>query len=128
MNTPIGVSTGGGFCYAARMLNTLRSLIERQILKARAEGKLSGLEGEGKPLPDRSQEALSDPAVAAGFRIMAQAGVIPEEFSVKKQLDDARAAFAQLSDPAERKAAMARIADLEMRYNMARDARRAFLK
>lgn len=110
------------------MLNTLRSLIERQILKARAEGKLSGLEGEGKPLPDRSQEALSDPAVAAGFRIMAQAGVIPEEFSLKKQLDDARAAFAQLSDPAERKAAMARIADLEMRYNMARDARRAFLK
>lgn len=128
MNTPIGVATGGGFCYAARMLNTLRSLIERQILKARAEGKLSGLEGEGKPLPDRSQEALSDPAVAAGFRIMAQAGVIPEEFSLKTQLDDARAAFARLSDPAERKAAMARIADLEMRYNMARDARRAFLK
>ncbi|MCE8536358.1 DUF1992 domain-containing protein [Ruegeria pomeroyi] len=110
------------------MLNSLRTLIERQILKARAEGKLSGLEGEGKPLPDRSHEATGDPAVAAGFRIMAQAGVLPEEFVIKKQLDEARAAYSGLTDPDARKAAMARIADLEMRYSMARDARRAFLK
>ncbi|SDD32716.1 DUF1992 domain-containing protein [Ruegeria marina] len=110
------------------MLNSLRTLIERQILKARAEGRLSGLEGEGKPLPDRSHEALTDPAIAAGFRIMAQAGVLPEEFSLKKQLDEARAAYATVTDTADRKMAMARIAELEMRYNMARDARRAFLK
>ncbi|GGH32352.1 hypothetical protein SAMN05444007_106139 [Cribrihabitans marinus] len=33
-----------------------------------------------------------------------------------------------LTDPAERKAAMARIADLDMRHNMARDARRSFFR
>ncbi len=110
------------------MLRSFRNLIERQILKARAEGKLTGLQGEGAPLPDRPETALVDPGLAAGMRIMAEAGVKPEEFTLKEQLRTARAGLATLTDPAERKTAMARIADLEMRYNMARDARRAFLR
>ena len=110
------------------MIRAFQKLIERQLLKANAEGKLSGLEGEGKPLPDRSSEALVDPAIATGMRIMAQAGVTPPEFPLKQQLDEARAAWREVTDPEEKKKAMARIADLEMRYNMARDARRAFLR
>ncbi len=108
------------------MFRSFRNLIERQILKAQAEGQLDNLEGQGKPLPDRSGEG--DAALAAGYRIMAQAGVLPEEFRFKKELDAAREAYAKLTDPVERKAAMARIADLEMRWNMARDARRNFFK
>ena len=103
-------------------------LVEHQIKKAQAEGQLEGLDGEGQPLPDRSAEAQSDPALAAGHRIMAQSGVLPEEFEIKKELDAVRRTYPTLTDPQERKAAMARIADLEMRYNMARDARRAFMR
>ncbi len=110
------------------MFGSLGKLVERQIKKAQAEGQLQGLDGEGKPLPDRSGEAQSDPAIAAGHRIMAQAGVLPEEFDIKKQLDAARRNYATLTDAEARKAAMAKIADLEMRYNMARDARRAFMR
>ncbi len=110
------------------MLRSLGKLIERQIQKAQAEGQLEGLEGEGKPLPDRSTEAQTDPALAAGHRIMAQAGVLPEEFQIKKELDAARQDYATLTDPDHKQAAMARIADLEMRYNMARDARRSFMR
>ncbi len=114
--------------YSPTMLGSLGKLVERQIKKAQAEGQLEGLDGEGQPLPDRSTEAQSDPAIAAGHRIMAQAGVLPEEFGIRKELDAARQAYAGLTDAADRKAAMARIADLEMRYNMARDARRAFIR
>ncbi|WP_170404277.1 DUF1992 domain-containing protein [Ruegeria arenilitoris] len=110
------------------MFGSLGKLIERQIKKAQAEGQLQGLEGEGHPLPDRSGEAQSDPAIAAGHRIMAQAGVLPEEFEIRKKLDAARKDYAALTNPDDRKAAMARIADLEMQYNMARDARRAFMR
>ncbi|MCL6285293.1 DUF1992 domain-containing protein [Ruegeria sp. 2012CJ41-6] len=110
------------------MTRTTRNLAERQILKAKAEGQLDGLQGEGQPLPDRSGESLSDPALAVGHRIMAQAGVLPEEFTLKKELDAARADYARLTDPEARKTAMARIANLEMRYNMARDARRSFMR
>lgn len=109
------------------MLRSFRNLVERQIQKASAEGQLTGLQGEGQPLPDRSGEAFTDPATAAGIRIMAEAGVKPEEFRIKAELDAARRAYTDLTDPGARKAAMARISDLEMRYNLARDARRRFL-
>ncbi|WP_050930555.1 DUF1992 domain-containing protein [Aestuariivita boseongensis] len=103
-------------------------LTERQIRKAQAEGKLSHLEGEGKPLPDRTADAFIDAGLAAGHRIMAEAGVRPEEFDLKEKLDAARRHFATLTDPDQRKEASRLIADLEMRYNMARDARRAFFR
>ncbi|WP_170560981.1 DUF1992 domain-containing protein [Ruegeria atlantica] len=110
------------------MLGSLGKLVERQIKKAQAEGQMDGLEGEGQPLPDRSSEAQTDPALAAGHRIMAQAGVLPEEFSIKKELEVARKTYASQTDPDDRKATMRLIAELEMRYNMARDARRAFMR
>ena len=52
----------GAFCaYTAPMSRSLRNLIEAQIRKAQAQGKLDHLEGEGKPLPHRHGDALIDP-------------------------------------------------------------------
>ncbi|OWU83929.1 molecular chaperone DnaJ [Oceanicola sp. 22II-s10i] len=103
--------------------------VERMLLKAGAEGKLQGLRGEGKPLPDRPEESMVDAGTAAGMRIMAEAGALPEEFAIKKQLDAARAAYAALPDNApERQQAMSRIAALEMRYNIARESRQRFMR
>ena len=72
------------------MSQPLGRLVERQIQKALAEGKLQGLEGAGKPLPDRSGEAFTDMATAVAIRIMAEAGALPEEFKIKKLLDAAK--------------------------------------
>ena len=109
-------------------MSWLSRLAERQILKARLKGELQGLEGEGKPLPDRTGDAFISPGDAVGFRIMAQAGVLPEEITLKKQVAAQRAHLATLTDEAERKAAMAELARLEMRQAMAEEARRAFLR
>ncbi|MGP6087923.1 J-domain-containing protein [Antarctobacter jejuensis] len=106
----------------------LSRLTEAQIRKAEAEGKLKNLEGEGKPLPNRPGDALVDAGDAAGFRIMAEAGALPEEIRLKAQLDQARADWQAASDPAEKKRLMARLADLQMRYEIARDARRKFMR
>jgi len=110
------------------MLRSLRQLIERQILKARAEGKLQGLAGEGKPLPDRPEDAMVSAADSAGFRIMAQAGVLPEEIQIKKMIEAHRLYMNTLTEGAARKAAMEKLAQLELRYNIACEARRKFLK
>lgn len=108
-------------------MRSFRSLIERQIAKARAAGSLTGLKGEGAPLPDRPVETGEQAAVSTAMRIMAEAGVVPEEFTLKTQLDAARKAYADAPDADTRKAAMAELADLEMRYEIAREARRKFL-
>lgn len=112
--------------YSRSILRSFRSLIERQIRKAEAEGQLSGLKGEGKPLPDRHQ--FEEPATAAGHRIMAEAGVVPREFALKEELEAARAAYKSETDPDRRKTLMQQIADLEMRYGLEREAYREFLK
>lgn len=99
---------------------------ERRMLKALAEGKLSGLAGEGKPLPDRPGDAFVSAGDAVGFRIMAEAGVLPEEIILKKQAAAQRAHLATLTDPAARKTAMAELARLELRQAIAEEARRKF--
>lgn len=109
------------------MSRALRKLIERQIEKARLQGQLDGLRGEGAPLPDRPEDALVDTADSVGFRIMAQAGVVPEEIEIKKALDAHHKRLATLQDEDARKTAMAELAQLEMRYNIAREARRKFM-
>ena len=76
----------------------LDRIAERMMLKARAEGKLSGLEGEGRPLPERPVE---QDATAAGFRIMGQAGVLPEEIVLKKQVIAAQERLARLNPPVD---------------------------
>lgn len=95
---------------------------------ARLKGQFQGLAGEGKPLPDRTGDAFITPGEALGFRIMAEAGVLPEEIVLKKVAQAQRDKLAALTDPAERKAAMAELAQIEMRQAMAEEARRAFLR
>ncbi|MCA0940907.1 DUF1992 domain-containing protein [Salipiger pacificus] len=109
-------------------MSWLSRLTERRILKSLAEGKLQGLEGEGRPLPDRSGEAHLDPGEAMGFRIMAEAGALPEEITLKKQVAAQQLVLAGLTDMDARKAAMAKLADLQMRHSMAEEARRRFLR
>ncbi|MES2847252.1 MAG: DUF1992 domain-containing protein [Pseudomonadota bacterium] len=109
-------------------MSWLDRLAERQIQKARLKGQLQGLPGEGKPLPDRPGDAFVSAGDAAGFRIMAQAGVLPEEITLKKQAAAQRAHLATLTDPDARKAALAELAQIEMRQAIAEESRKRFLK
>lgn len=54
------------------------------------------------------------------MRILAEAGVLPEEFALKK----ARAAYATAAGDTARKAAVGKRADLGLRYAIARETRR----
>ena len=109
-------------------MSWLNKLAERQIAKGRAKGQLQGLQGEGQPLPDRTGDAFVSPGDAVGFRIMAEAGVLPEEITLKKQVAAQRAHLASLTDETARKAAMAELARLEMRQAIAEESRRKFMK
>lgn len=75
-------------------MSWLSRLVERQIEAARARGLLQGLAGQGAPLPDRTGDAFIPAADAVGFRIMAEAGVLPEEIELRKALDAERTRLA----------------------------------
>ena len=59
---------------------------------------------------------------------MVEASALPLEITLKAELEATRTAFQAAADEAGKRRIMARIADLEMRYEIARDARRKFLK
>ena len=84
--------------------------------------------GRRRFLPERPGDAFVSAGDAVGFRIMAEAGVLPEEITLKKQAAAQRAHLASLTDAAERKAAMADLARIEMRQAIAEESRRRFLK
>lgn len=107
-------------------MTAFRDLVERQILKAEAEGQFDNLPGAGKPLPPRA--AGGDSIEEAGFRIMAEAGAVPEEIGLRREIAAQKAQLAALADPAARKTAMAELARLELRHAIAMEARRKFLR
>lgn len=108
------------------MIRSFSNLIERQIKKAQAEGQLNDLEGSGKPLPKRHD--IEDAATSVGHSIMARAGVLPREFKLKDALEAARQEWQAATDPDEKKRLMAKISELELAYNVEREAYRKFLK
>lgn len=109
------------------MAGFFRHLVERRIQKAMAEGQFKSLEGQGKPLADLDGGAISDAATQVAVRLMVEAGAVPKEFGLKKQLDAAREAYRAATTDAERHTAMTAIADLELRYTIAVEARRKFM-
>lgn len=106
-------------------MHWFEKIAQRQIDKAAAEGKLSGLAGEGKPLdPERLRETSEDVL----YRMMAEGGFVPAEFTLQKEIDAKRAALDQIDDEAERKALQRQIAMLELKRAIGTDARRKFMR
>ncbi len=64
---------------------------------------------------------------AVAIRIMAQAGALPEEFKIKKLLEAAKQTYRDSQNDSEKRVAMALIADLQQRYNIAVEARQRFM-
>ncbi len=101
-----------------------RDLAEHQIQKAKAEGQLENLKGEGQPLTPRQGGDI----VSAGMGIMAEAGVLPREIQLKKAVDEQRAKLKAATDPDQQKEIMRKLADLEMRLAIEQEARRKFYR
>ncbi|MCI5076792.1 DUF1992 domain-containing protein [Oricola sp.] len=97
-------------------------LAEHQIRKAQAEGQLDDLKGAGKPLEFRGGNGVE----AIGFGIMADAGVLPREIELKKAVDEQRRALSDMAEPEDRRREMKKLADLELRLAIEREARRRY--
>lgn len=99
-----------------------KKLAEQQIRKAQLEGQFDNLIGAGKPLPAEGDGS----ADAVGYRIMAEAGALPEEMRLKKEVARQQDILSATTDPTDRKRQMAILADLQMRLAICEEARRKF--
>ena len=98
-------------------------LTERRIQDAMEDGAFDNLPGAGKPLPAEDIGGPNDAVTLFGYRIMAEAGAVPEELRLRRELQEARAARDAATDSAERERLMREISDLGMRHAMAVEQR-----
>jgi hypothetical protein len=99
-------------------MNLLDQITETRIQEAIERGELRGLAGEGKPLPLDDDSAIPE-ELRAAYRILKNAGFLPPELQLRKEVREAEQLLQQLPE-SERSRARARLELLQLRLAASR--------
>lgn len=99
-------------------MNLLDQIAETRIREAIERGELRGLPGEGKPLQLDDDSAIPE-ELRAAYRILKNAGFLPPELQLRKDLREAEQLLHQLPE-SERSRARARLELLQLRLAASR--------
>ena len=93
------------------------SIAEGRIQEAIQRGDLDDLPLKGQPLP---REDLSDvpEELRMGYKVLKNAGCLPEELQLKRELVTLRDLLAACADPEERAACRRRLSLRQMQYDL----------
>ena len=99
-------------------MNPLDRIAEARIRDAIERGELRGLPGEGKPLQLDDDSAIPE-ELRAAYRLLKNAGFLPPELQLRKELREAEHLLHQLPE-SERSRARARLELLQLRLAASR--------
>jgi hypothetical protein len=92
-------------------------LVEQKIREAQEAGEFDRLEGAGRPI--NLDAYFSTPEeLRAGYAVLKNAGVLPEEAAVLKEINERVARLEAGRDPDERQRLTREIADLKLKYDL----------
>ncbi|HEX8499533.1 MAG TPA: DnaJ family domain-containing protein [Pyrinomonadaceae bacterium] len=98
-------------------------LVEQKIREAQEAGEFDRLEGRGRPV--NLEAYFSTPEeLRAGYAVLKNAGVLPEEAAVLKELNDLTARSEAARDREERARLGRAAAELRLRYDLLVERRR----
>ena len=98
-------------------------LVEQKIREAQEAGEFERLEGAGRPV--NLEAYFSTPAeLRAGYAVLRNAGVLPEEASLLKEINELAARLEDSRDPAARERLRGEIAELRLKYDLLRERQR----
>jgi hypothetical protein len=66
----------------------LERIAEEKIREAAQRGEFDHLPGAGKPLPDEDDLALVPPELRMAYRVLKNAGYVPEEVRLRREIED----------------------------------------
>ncbi|MVF20818.1 DUF1992 domain-containing protein [Methylocaldum sp. BRCS4] len=66
----------------------LDRIAEEKILASIARGDLNDLPGAGKPVPDEEELALVPADLRMAYRVLKNAGYVPEEVRLRREIED----------------------------------------
>ncbi|MCA1618675.1 MAG: DUF1992 domain-containing protein [Acidobacteria bacterium] len=92
-------------------------LVEQKIREAQAAGEFDRLEGRGRPV-DLEAYFSTPEELRAGFAVLKNAGVLPEEAALLKELNELAARLEGCRDPGERERLGRAAVELKLRYDL----------
>lgn len=98
-------------------------LAENKIQEAIEQGHFENLPGKGKPL-DLGSYFETPAAERAGYSVLKNAGVVPPEVQMLKDIEILERALAACNDAVKRKKLNERLGTLRVSYNMTMEKRR----
>lgn len=97
-------------------------IAERRILEAMERGEFDNNPLAGKPLPPDGLDNVS-PELRMALKILKNAGVIPEELELRKEITSIEALIAVCSREEEKVSLRVRLNEKQLRYNMIMEKR-----
>ncbi|MCT2534444.1 DUF1992 domain-containing protein [Aquibacillus koreensis] len=93
------------------------SLAEERIKQAARDGVFDNLPGSGKPLPEDDLSGVPDD-MRMGYRIMKNAGFLPEEVQLNKEIVSLRELIDACDNEGEKGTLERKLTEKEIRYQM----------
>jgi hypothetical protein len=95
-------------------MSLLDRLAEAHIQKALDKGELDRLPGSGKPL-QLDDDSMIPPELRAGYRLLKNAGYLPPELELAREIREVESLIARMDHGEERSQACARLSLLRTR-------------
>ncbi len=96
-------------------------IAERRIAEAMDRGEFEGLRGAGKPLR-LEDDSLVPEELRAGYRLLKNAGYLPEELRLRREISEIETLLNLIDEPAARDRAMRKLRLLETRLGLTGNA------
>ena len=100
-------------------MNSLDRLAEQHIQDAIQRGELDALTGMGRPL-QLDDDSMVPPELRAAYRLLKNAGFLPPELALYKEIKAAEELLLHIDDPDARCRALARLQVLRTKLESAR--------
>ncbi|SHF32672.1 DnaJ family domain-containing protein [Desulforamulus putei] len=98
-------------------------LAENKIREAIEKGELSNLPGSGKPLEIEDLSHIPD-ELRAGYRLLKNAGVLPEEMEIKKEVVTLQKLINYCYDEDEKRRLIKKLNEKILRFNILMEKRK----
>jgi hypothetical protein len=92
-------------------------LVEQKIREAIEAGEFKGLEGEGRPI-NLDAYFATPPELRAGYAVLKNAGVLPEEAQLLKEINEVKSRLERSRDESERESLRRATGELTLKYNL----------
>lgn len=107
------------------MMFEFEKIAEQRILDAIARGELDNLPGAGAPL-DLDDDALVPPEMRLAYRVLKNAGYVPEEVRLRREIADLESVLREPADDPAQRRSLKRLALLRTRLVGQRGGESAF--